>query len=247
LRAVFSSWLRALRQRPTVAIQMAAPYAVSLLAIFLAGVSSTLSGAAAAALVVFTVAVILALLAFTLGAALGAAGEAIRGDAPTGYLARGRLLFWRTLGTIGFAILIALPTLIVAIIGFALILAAAFGAAFGASGAAAPAQLGLILLGVALLFAILSTPIVYSMEAGVFVGGRTAPQAFRSSFSDAYRGGRIWRWLLCAIIISVLGLAGSLLGSISGVPGAILGLVASAVVLWLGSTLAFANWYSDNS
>ncbi len=248
MRAVFSSWRRALRQRPTAAVQIAAPNVVMLLAIFLAGMSSTLGGAAAFVMVAIVVAIILGLLAFTLGAAFGAVGEAIRGDAPTGYISRGRLLFWRTLGTIGLALLIALPTLIVGVLGFAFMLAGALGVGFGAPGASTSAGIGLALLGVALLLAFLSTPVVYSMEAGVFVGGRTAPQALRSSFSDAYRGGRIWRWLLCAVLISAFGLAGSLLGSsVSGVPGAVLGLIASAVALWLGTTLAFANWHSDHS
>ncbi|MDA8344806.1 MAG: hypothetical protein M0Z66_04905 [Thermaerobacter sp.] len=228
-------------------VQMAVPYAVLLLTAFLAGIGTVFSGVAAVLVETVLIAVVLALLAFALGAAFGAIGEAVRGDAPSPYFERARSFFWRTLGTFLLALLAAVPALIVGAFGFLLAMATVVGALMTPSATAGPLYLSLGIIVVFFALAIATVPFVYSLEAGVFVAGRTVPESFRAAFSEAYRGGRLWRWVLIALIVSALGLLGDLLRAIPGVVGVALGLIVSVATLWAGTTLAFVNWQANRS
>ncbi len=248
LRLVFAAWGTVLRARPAALLEMAAAYAVVLLAAVLASLGTLLSGAAAVVLWVLGIAVFLSLLSFTVGAAFAAIGEAVRGDAPTPYIARGRAFFWRTLGTIGFAMLLALPSLIVGTVALAILVAtviSSFDA--GVSGGAGLVDTSLLLFLASFCLGLVSTPVIYSLEAGVFVGGSAAGPALRAAFPEAFTGRRFWRWLLVALIIAAFGALSAFLRSVPGVLGVFLGSIAAVLALWLGISLAFANWKTNRA
>ena len=242
MRAVFATWWNVLRARPIVAAEFAVPYVILLIAAFLAGVATVFSGAFAVVVGVILALLVLAALAYTFGAAFSAVGETVRGDAPTPYFLRARRLFWRTLGMFGMAIVAALPAIIIGAIGFLMLAAAMLSSLAVASAPSGVLDAAFAVVAVFVLVALVTAPFIYCMEAGVFVGERRVMDAFRAAFSEAYRGGRFWRWILVTLIVTAFSLIGSLVRSIPGVVGAVLGLIASIALLWLSTALAFVNW-----
>lgn len=241
MRTVFALWMRALRARPGILWQSAVPYLVVASAGSL-GMIPDVHPALAAILRTAAAALLVALFAFTYGAALGAIGEAVRGGAPTPYFSRGRRLFGRSLGTLGLALLAAIPAIVIGGAGLAALIAAALGAAFDGSSAGGLLLVAFGLLTLFMLAALLTAPFIYCLEAGVFLGGRKVTDAFRAAFGEAYRGGRIWRWLLVSLIAGVLTTGADFAYALPAPLGVLLPIAAGALALWLTTTLAFANW-----
>jgi hypothetical protein len=209
---------------------MVGPCAALIFAAMVRGFTSAVRGGIGVGLWVGVIAIELTLLVFTLGAALGGLGAAVRGDPATPYLARGRVLFLRALGTIALTLVAALPSLLLATLGVALTVVAVLSLAWdGATGWPTYLSLGVLLT--ALVLGFVTVPFVCCLASAVFVGERTPLAAFRSAFAQAYRGGRLWRWLLVAVIAAAPGAVAGLLCSLPGGLGTISGLTASVLAL----------------
>ncbi len=242
---IFALWGRILRTRADVYVQMLLTVVGAALLVGLVGLMAVAAHGQGYGLVILIgVVAVVAELAFGYGAALGALGEAARGDAPTSFWVRGYRLWGRTLGLFGVDLLVGIVLTIVI-----LILLAATGSFSGLShivtspatvSVAAVRRLSAVVGIIVFVLVIVVGPYMQAAQAIVYVSEVPVLPAFGQAFTEAYGRGRFGHWLLALLIAVVLDLVASLIEQLLGTPGQLLGILLSPAVLWVSTALAFA-------
>ncbi len=244
--SIFSLWGRILRTRADVYVQLLLTIVAAALIVGLVAIDAAAHAGQAGGLVVLIgVLAVVAELAFGYGAALGALGEAARGDPPSAFWTRGYRLWGRTLGLFGVNLLIGIALTIVI-----LLLLAVTGAFTGLSHVTSLANLNLTdvyrLLGIFAVIVIVLVaavgPYMQAAQAQVYVDQVPVLVAFSQAFAAAYGRGRFGHWLLVLLVAIVIDLAAGLIEQVLGTSGQLLGIVLSPAVLWLSTALAFATY-----
>lgn len=245
---IFALWGTALRRRGSVYGQLLLTWLATVVVATVAGVVALIPHTPGFLGVIFFLLAVGAL-SFGFGAAMGAAGEAVRADAPSDFWRRGRRLWGRTLG---FFVAVALLALIVMLLAvFVLDVTGVFRSIqLVLAGGLAPTPDALALLsedaGIAFLvtfvLALALGPLASALQAGVYVGELPVLEALRESFAEAFAGRRYLRWLLVTFIGLALGIAEAIVQALAGRLGSVVGLALVPLVIWVQSMLAFATY-----
>ena len=238
---IVALWGRILRTRADVYVQILLTIVGAALLAALMAIAAR--GHASGLLILIGILAVVAEVAFGYGAALGALGEAARGDAPSPFWARGYRLWGRTLGLFGVDLLVGIVLTIVLLIVLALAGSlAGLGHLTSAATLATPAiRHVLIVLGIGVLvLAIVVGPYMQAAQAIVYVAEVPVLVAFAQAFTEAYGRGRFGHWLLGLLFAVVVDLVASLIEQLFGTTGQLLSILLSPAVLWLSTALAFA-------
>jgi hypothetical protein len=196
------------------------------------------------------IAAVVAELAFGYGAALGALGEAARGDPPSPFWARGYRLWGRTLGLFGINLLVAIAVTIVILI--LLGVSGAFAGLGQITGLTSlqPAEvyrlIGIFAV-IVIVLVIAVGPYMQAAQAIIYVAEVPVLVGFARAFTEAYGRGRFGHWLLTLAISIVIDLVAGLIEQLLGTTGQLLGILLSPAVLWLATALAFATYRSHET
>ncbi len=238
---IFTLWGRILRKRADVYVQLLLTIVGAAL---LAGLMAVAARGHASGLVILVgVLAVVAEVAFGYGAALGALGEAARGDASSPFWARGYRLWGRTLGlfAVDFLVAIALTIVLLIVLGLAGSLAGLGHLTSAATLATPGIRHVLVVLGIGVLvLAIVVGPYMQAAQAIIYVADVPVLPAFAQAFTEAYGRGRFGHWLLGLLVAVVLDLVASLIEQLLGTTGQLLSILLSPAVLWLSTALAFA-------
>jgi len=252
MSSVFALWGKILRSRADVYVQLLLTIVAAAVVVVLFAIDAAArAGQGAGMLALLAIVVVVAVVSFGYGAALGALGEAARGDTSSGFWQRGYRLWGRTLGLFAVNLLvgIVLTFIIVLILG-------ATGSLAGLSQIASLGSLQAagILVRLMGVFAIILVVLVFlvgpymqAAQAIIYVDQVPVLIGFSQAFGEAYGRGRLGHWLLLLVITIALDLVAGLIEAALGTPGQFLGILLSPAVLWLATALAFATYRSHQA
>lgn len=247
MSSIFALWGRILRTRADVYVQLLLTILAAALVAGLVAVDAVIHGSqSAGVMVLLAIVLFVAVLSFGYGAALGALGEATRGEAASGFWQRGYRLWGRTLGLFAVEFLVVLVLFIVLMIvlaGAGLLTGVAQMASLGTAQVTGELYRLVGILAIAVLIIAFGVgPWLQAAQAIIYVDQVPVLVAFSQAFAEGYGGGRLGHWLLMLLIAIGLDLAAGLIETALGTTGQMLGILLSPAVLWLATALAFATY-----
>ena len=244
---IFALWGRILRTRPDVYVQLLLTIVAAALIMGVLAISAIARpGQSSGGPFLLAIVAFLAVLSFGYGAALGALGEATRGEPRSPFWQRGYHLWGRTLGLFAVDFLIGIVLVIVM-----LLIASATGMLSGfsqlASLGGAPSLTAVYrvfgaFMVIIFILALAVGPWLQAAQAIIYVDQVPVLLAFSKAFAEGYGRGRLGQWLIVMLIAVVLDLASALIQFPLGKTGQALGILLSPAVLWLATALAFATY-----
>jgi hypothetical protein len=244
---IFALWGRILRTRADVYVQLLLTVVGAALVAALVGIDVAIHGGQnAGAMVLLALVLFAAVLSFGYGAALGALGEAARGDAATAFWQRGYRLWGRTLGLFAVELLIVIVLLIVIIVvlgAAGLLTGIGQIASVGTAQATAEVyRLASVFIIAAIILAFGVGPWLQAAQAIIYIDQQPVLVGFSLAFAAGYARGRLGHWLLMLLIAIALDLVAGVVETALGTTGQVLGILLSPAVLWLATALAFATY-----